>query len=635
MSEETAGAESPHESGGAGADPVAVSLALGGASQAQADAFLKKQEALIDDQRHHLREQTKSLKIGIFNERMSAALKLLTAAAGIAVAGSLGLAVWMAAHADGLVIDAFSVPAAFAQQGLTGEVVANRVLDRLTELQNGTTTIRAAQSFDNSWGSDIKVEIPETGVSFGEFYRYLKEGLGHESHLGGEVVRTAGGITLTARVGGNSGASFSGAEADLDRLVQAAAESVYGQTQPFRYAIYLDGHGRGDEAFGVYRNLAMTGSGKDRPWGYVGWAHHVYDSETGEQAMRLVETAHARAPDNPVVVGEMALYEIDRSRPEKALARSKDVLSILANPDQPLISASGVLVQREEYEARTAALTGDFAKAAGTLKDVVENRQTGQPTSPILAQYQVGDHDLAAARATLAAPPQKNVFGALYNAVYAVAARMAADSEAGDWAAVVAGRHDLDLLARTYPGTRFHARTLTVPLTAYAEAKMGHIAAAEAEIAATPADCYDCLRARARIAALGAQASAADNWFARAVAAAPSIPFAYADWGAVLLEQGKPDAAIAKFALANRQGPHFADPLELWGEALMAKRRSDLALAKFAAAEKYAPGWGRLHLKWGEALAYAGDRNEATKQFAAATRLQLTQAEKAELASYR
>ena len=92
---------------------------------------------------------------------------------------------------------------------------------------------------------------------------------------------------------------------------------------------------------------------------------------------------------------------------------------------------------------------------------------------------------------------------------------------------------------------------------------------------------------------------------------APSIPFADADWGQALLARGQPDAAIAKFTLANQKGPHFADPLEGWGEALMAKNQSHLALAKFAEAEKYAPNWGRLHLKWGEALVYAGKKRRS------------------------
>jgi len=100
----------------------------------------------------------------------------------------------------------------------------------------------------------------------------------------------------------------------------------------------------------------------------------------------------------------------------------------------------------------------------------------------------------------------------------------------------------------------------------------------------------------------------------------------------VLLERGQPEAAIAKFTLANQKGPKFADPLEMWGEALMKKSRSDLALAKFEEADKYAPNWGRLHLKWGEALGYAGQKDEAQKQYALAAGLDLSSADKAELA---
>jgi len=123
----------------------------------------------------------------------------------------------------------------------------------------------------------------------------------------------------------------------------------------------------------------------------------------------------------------------------------------------------------------------------------------------------------------------------------------------------------------------------------------------------------------------------AGYWFARAVALAPSLPFAYADWGQMLMTKGNRDGAIAKFTIANRKGPHYADPLEMWGEALIAKNRSDLALAKFEEAAKYAPNWGGLHLKWGEALLWSGDKAGANKQFAIASRLDLTQSERASL----
>jgi tetratricopeptide (TPR) repeat protein len=170
------------------------------------------------------------------------------------------------------------------------------------------------------------------------------------------------------------------------------------------------------------------------------------------------------------------------------------------------------------------------------------------------------------------------------------------------------------------------------PLLALAMAERGDGAAAAALAAATPGDCYLCLRVRGQIAALAHDKAGADRWFAQAVRQAPSPPFAYAEWGTVKLQRGQPDQAIEQFSLSNKKGPQFADPLEGWGEALMAQNRSDLALAKFAEAAKYAPNWGRLHLKWGEALGYVGKKDDARAQYQKASTLDLTAAEKADLA---
>jgi tetratricopeptide (TPR) repeat protein len=171
-----------------------------------------------------------------------------------------------------------------------------------------------------------------------------------------------------------------------------------------------------------------------------------------------------------------------------------------------------------------------------------------------------------------------------------------------------------------------------VPLAALALAMTGDPKGAHRLADTLPNDCVLCLRVRGQIDAAEHNWSGAAWWFARAEAAAPSLPLPYSDWGRMLLTRGDYDAAIAKFTLANQKGPHFADPLEMWGEALIAKNRSDLALAKFAEAGKYAPNWGRLHLKWGEALFWSGDKAEAKKQFGIAASLDLSASDRAALA---
>jgi hypothetical protein len=64
----------------------------------------------------------------------------------------------------------------------------------------------------------------------------------------------------------------------------------------------------------------------------------------------------------------------------------------------------------------------------------------------------------------------------------------------------------------------------------------------------------------------------------------------------------------------------------------MLKNLSNLALAKFEDADKYVANWGRVHIKWGEALGYIGRKDEARAQYRIALTLDLSVADKAELA---
>ena len=123
------------------ASAAAVAIALDGAKDNPAltgpiTAFLAEQRALIADQRHHLGEQVRRLRLSILDERMSIILKAMTAGVGLAIAIAIGAAIWFAAHDNGLVIEPFSVPPDMAERGLTGQAVAAQLLDKLAALQD-------------------------------------------------------------------------------------------------------------------------------------------------------------------------------------------------------------------------------------------------------------------------------------------------------------------------------------------------------------------------------------------------------------------------------------------------------------------------------------------------------------------
>jgi hypothetical protein len=634
-----------------GVDPVAVALALGGAGRETADAFLNDQRALIADQRamiadqrHHLHEQLKQLHIAVWEKWLGVLLRVATAVVGIAVAAGLGLMVWDAAHSRGLLIEPFSVPPDMASRGLTGEVVAAQLLDRLAILGTSESS-RSTQSYANNWGNDIKVEIPETGVSISELERFLRGWLGHDTRISGEVYRTATGIAVTARAGAN-GATFTGAEGDLNTLVQKSAEHVFESTQPYRYANYLDRNydpkgaaQRVAKATQIYRKLIAGDDRKEQAWAWNGLATLQFNFYAdSRKSSWYYHKALSTDPD--FTLGYYALasrngplgQEEDNFRNTMEFIRRAEQGTPELNPRY----ASSALAQSK---GRDLYAVGDFAAAIPILVEGAERTDSFSVlgrvnfTSFALAAM-AGVHDPAAMRAYLKALGWTEIPGGAFTV-----AQFWIAMESGDWRGVLATESALN--SPTSSNRLFPTKRITNgdfnpslwPLIAYAHARTGDIAGAERLLAPLADDNAAAVRMRAMIAELKGEHGRADRWFARSEAQTPSIPQTDLWWGQAWLARGRPDAAIEKFRLSNRKGPKFADPLEGWGEALMAKNQSHLALAKFAEAEKYAPNWGRLHLKWGEALWYAGKKDDAKAQFARAALLNLTAADRHELAS--
>jgi tetratricopeptide (TPR) repeat protein len=208
-------------------------------------------------------------------------------------------------------------------------------------------------------------------------------------------------------------------------------------------------------------------------------------------------------------------------------------------------------------------------------------------------------------------------------------------AERGDWHAAMIDAQAADAWLENHkvklPVMGLMQSVWIGPLEALAMAKDGDVAGAEALIDKTPADCYLCLRVRGQIASAKRDWPTAERWFDEAVRQAPSLPFAFTDWGVERLTHGDTDGAIAVLQRAHEVGPRFADPLELMGEALMRKGDYRGALAKFRLANEVAPQWGAIHLRWGQSLLQTGYKREAKEQFDKARSLSLSASDRAQL----
>lgn len=623
------------------ADAAAIHVALGasGASD-EAREYLRRQSRLADLQIENLLKldafENSHLRWRRFNDQMKGAMQIMLVAVGALIVVCIGVAMWNASRADGLVVDSFSVPPALAITGTTGDVVADDMTDKIAAIRDFANAHSLARSTDvhQDHAQDIKVEIPETGISFAQAWLYLKQWLGNEQHLNGRI-RTLpdGQIVLTASLGGADTFSVTGTPAALDRMEQQAAEQIFAAVDPVNIVLYMWAKGRnadtmkaaehlvslgGDtrtvsEGYSLYANVIRGITGNVKRSVSLAQLAITLDPKPAPQHMELLNGADTLGHDEVV---------LQQARQIAGLRQEDNIGSWRTSDGVPYVLQLGAFYRAFE--------TGAFADAAAAPCTAACDKGEGMARRARAAAL---GYDFGLAQTSLAqAPVAGEVDGADFAEFHY---RMHA--ALGDWPSAVS---DARQMADAYGiekeyvkalGTIF-VHTHAFPLLAYAQARNGDFTKAWATINTSPRDCYNCLRARGQIAGLQGNWAVAANWFADAVKQAPSLPFSYADWGAMLLAKGDYDAAIAKFASAHDKGPHFADPLEMWGEALIAKNRSDLALAKFEDAAKYAPNWGRLHLKWGEALLWSGDKAGAQTQFAIASRLALTDSEKSELA---
>ncbi len=626
----------------ASGNSAAEAMGMAGASRQKADSYLDEQIELARLQKQSLIEQNafeiSHLRWRRFNDQMKGAMQIMVVAVGLLVVMGIGAAVWNASQADGLVVDAFTVPPDFEARGLSGDVIAGDVTGKVVTIRKIATDISFSISKDVSADrhNDIKVEIPETGVSISEAWRYLRSWLGHERHLTGSVREVGDGhIAIAVSLDGGEAMTEVGAASDLPALEQKAAEDVFGAFDPVNHINYLSFEGRQRESLAAAERFVPASEGE-------GLLHADSYSLLSLETANVtgdIPLAIARAqigisldPKLAVLHVMTARYDYFLGRTEAQLAQDRLILT-LRNADQIAEHQHGGFDEmRRQAEAQIALLTGDFANATYWICS-----HTCTPTSLLVTRSALLArlHDVAAARSLLAegqAAP-----GAHPNDVRE--ARYQIDVAVEDWKAALTESAAMRAFYLLHLGGNISPRlvaltygTEVAPLLAVAQARTGQFTQAHATIDRTPRDCVPCETARGNIDALEKNWNGAAFWFARAIRDAPSLPFADSDWGRMLMAKGALDAAIAKFTLANQKGPHFADPLEMWGEALMATNRSDLALAKFADAAKYAPNWGRLHLKWGEALFYSGDKNGAQKQFAVASDLDLSSSDKSELA---
>jgi tetratricopeptide (TPR) repeat protein len=613
-------------------DPVEIAMAAeasGKAPTGEASALLRRQAVLIDEQIGLARNERFRNRIKAVRDTALAFVVLLLAA------GVLGF-VWNARQASGLVIQPLSTPPDLTQRGLDSRAVSSQLLDRLNRLQAETDSIRAANTYANNWEGDVSVEIPSTGVSIGELDRWLRGALGRETVISGEVTRAGESLSMTVRTPSGGGRTIVSPSGDLDALVQGAAEAIYEMTQPYRYGWYLQNGGRREEGLAVMRRLVAAGAPLDRAYANMGLGVDAVRQGDFAQAIGHARRALEIYPDLAPAENNLALYSEVLGDPERALAARNRVLRILSGHGRKDLQPGPAEIIEIRSRAFISDYQGDAAAAAdlfGTLVGKPEYSGIVQTAPVHQASLLVAAHDLGRARSVLtnigvssAVQSYQVTMGNEHLSVPTADLLMAREL----WPQALAELQVWeDVVSR--PEHVAQVPMVIWPRMAGVMARMGRLEEAVALIGRTPTNCYRCLTARARIAELAGDRASADRWSAEARRQGPSLPFAFAERGQMLMARGDTAGAIDFYEQAIERGPRWADPQKYWGDALMAQGDEAGAIRKYRAAADRAPQWGALHLAWGRALEAQGKRDRAREKYTEAARLDLSAADRAEV----
>jgi tetratricopeptide (TPR) repeat protein len=513
----------------------------------------------------------------------------------IATAVGIGLIVMIhdAVTSRSVVIDPVEIAPNLADEVPSGKIVAAGLLDVLTRIQAATRSSAASRTLSNAWTGDIAIEVPETGVSFGQVERLLKARFGHDQHIDGDLVRPESGVlAFTVRGTGIVPKTFSADARHLSQLETEAAEYVYGQSQPGLWAAYLANNDRNDEAIhfaqGAYAQVDLS----ERPSLLKYWGNAIA-AKGGAGALREA----------------LSLYrESVRLKPDYwngynsimyALGGLGDEEGIIAVGEQMMKAAGGRPGRAAEifYQNYDVTVWDLAAVHASSIADMESHGGIGTAGAASgaqnlnVAQLDVLLHDgeAGALRLKTSSVDPKNLSDVSLAAMDR--ALLAEDSvdlnmAAKEWDAFAVAYADPSVSTSNPQYICFAAVT-------YQKTDQP----AKADAALTPygnLPSVDCYRFRGDVLDLRGDWAGAQAWYAKAVKLGPSIPSGYYSWGMALARHGELDEAAAKFKDANQKGPHWADPLKGWGDVLVKQGKTAEALAKYDEALKYAPNWKAL-----------------------------------------
>lgn len=526
-------------------------------------------------------------------QRISQRLRIASQAFVALLACLLGISVLVliieAIRSRAIVIREFSTPPQLAGRGLSGRVVAGILLDELTLLQSSTRTRLEKRKVSDAWSNQIELELPSTGISIHQIETLLRQRLGHDLTVSGDLVQSSSGeLMLTVRGESIPARSFKGDTNAIKKLTREAAVHIFEHTQPSLYVASLIAKGLSEEAVAFSERVFPTTTEADRPYLLNQWANALQNTggpAKAKQSLFLYRKALALRKDFTNVHSNIMLTTIVMGREQEAWEYGRNHLQRKGGRPSP---------KKELGFGQWNQLTWNLqAWRAVLADDARQYRGIGsgnQLRHPVIALIDTRLHDLESARFHLSLGSGASNDSTIKARTHFVRGRLAA-LEGNKSVAL----REMESFKSEYTNNKTVAANMPGYLCWVALAQEEAKLRKKADQTLREAGRYvNCLRFRGDILDRRGDWKNAQLAYADAVRLAPDLPAGYYSWGAALARHRECKAAMEQLAAAAKRGPGWADPLKAWGDCLAFQGQWKEALKKYQEASRLAPEWVAL-----------------------------------------
>ncbi len=538
---------------------------------------------------------------------------------------------------DVLVIGGFDVPATLESRGYSSRVMGKKLFDQLTYIRTQTLTkLPKKDIIPSVWKSEADVAIPETRMTVGSLFAYVRGLLGRDTYVDGELTEQAQQVAVTVRIRGKPHQTATGTIDELDALMLKAAEHIMLETHPYVVAQFR--YFKNDLAGSLQAVLASAQSNNPAEvadalqlWGQLlaakgditgamakyeesllaspqtsraleGIVQELRRLGRMEEVMKRLQQRTAAYPKESYAWAKLAAISFDNG--EDAASERYNKTALALNPyDAAAMFNEAQLLQARDPAAALAV--GDrMGRAVTLMQDPVLRALALGAQSNALNSLREHDRAKLLAENYIAAVPLEPQ--GYYRLAQALLNMHDYDG------AVAAANKAIGMGSRSAYIMRVHALI-----------DKGELDAArrdvEVNLKGFPVFVLDAL---GDIHLKQKQPAAAAEKYRAMIALTPSRPNAYTRLGRALAAQGDTRGAEQQFTKAVELGPKNGTPHFHWGEMLAANGDHAGAIQKYQQAISFHPKWGEPYALWGDSLAAQGDAAAAKEKYAKALELE-------------